>query len=108
MQDVTIAPGMVSATGGAPAITLVDLDTLRFQTKDLTERDVGQMKIGAPASIRLRAFDQPFAGTVRAVLPRSAGTQGNVALFTVIIDLSDNANTPLPGMTGQVEIEIQH
>lgn len=107
VQEVTIAPGMVSATG-VPAITLVDLGTLRFQTRNLTERDVGQVQVGAPATIRLRAFDQPLAGTVRAVLPRSAGTQGNAALFTVVIDVAGSANTPLPGMTGQAEIEIQN
>jgi multidrug efflux pump subunit AcrA (membrane-fusion protein) len=107
VQEVAIAPGMVSAPA-TPAVTLVDLNTLRFQTNNLSERDVVKVKAGAPADIRLRAFDQPFTGTVRAVLPRSAGTQGNAALFTVIIDVVSNAgNIPLPGMTGQAEIGIK-
>lgn len=106
VQDVAIVPGAVAAPG-APAITLVQLDALRFQTRNLTERDVVLVKEGSPATIRLRAFDQPFTGTVRAVLPRSAGTQGNAALFTVIIDVAPNDSTPLPGMTGQAEITIQ-
>jgi multidrug resistance efflux pump len=106
VQDVAIVPGMVSAPG-TPAVTLVQLDTLRFHTRNLTERDVVQLQAGATASIRLRAFDQPFAGTVRAILPRSTGTQNNAALFTVILDLAPAAgNTPLPGMTGEAEIDI--
>jgi multidrug resistance efflux pump len=107
VQDVTIVAGAVSVPG-TPAITLVNLDALRFQTNNLTERDVVLIDAGAPAAIRLRAFDQPFTGTVRAVLPRAAGTQGNAAIFTVIIDVAPNAgNIPLPGMTGQAEIEIK-
>lgn len=107
VQEVTAVPGAVSSLS-TPAVTLVDLGTLRFQTNNLSERDVVLVKEGAPASIRLRAFEQPFAGTVRAVLPRAADTQGNAALFTVIIDIDAGAgNTPLPGMTGQAEIEIK-
>jgi multidrug resistance efflux pump len=107
VQEVTIVPGAISAAA-APAITLVQLNALRFQTRNLTERDVVLVREGTPVTIRLRAFEQSLSGTVRAVLPRSAGTQGNAALFTVIIDVEATAgNTPLPGMTGQAEIEIK-
>ena len=106
VQDVAVTAGMATAPG-TPAVTLLQLDTLRFQTRNLSERYVVLVKEGAPAAIRLRAFDQPFTGKVIAVLPRSAGAQGNAALFTVLIEVAPGGSTLLPGMTGQVEIKIQ-
>lgn len=98
----------VGATASsASAITLLDLSEITFQTTNLNERDVVNMKSGLPATIRLKAFTETFTGTVDAVLPVSSGTLSTVALYTVILRL-DTTNVDLrPGMTGQAEISLK-
>ncbi len=102
------APLSVGATASsASAITLLDLSEITFQTTNLNERDVVNMKSGLPATIRLKAFTETFTGTVDAVLPVSSGTLSTVALYTVILRL-DTTNVDLrPGMTGQAEISLK-
>lgn len=107
VQEVALVTGGISSPG-ATAVTLLRLDNIRFRTSNLTERDVTDVRIGAPASLRLRAFEQPFTGKVRAILPQSSGTQGTSALFTVVIELDPTDETLLPGMTGEAEIKIEN
>ncbi len=81
-----------------------------FRTTNLSERDLGSIKAGAPATIRLKPFDKPFRGTVKAVLPRRTngqGAGGATAVFTVLIDVDPAGAELLPGMTGQAEITVQ-
>jgi len=106
VQEVALVTGGISSPG-ATAVTLLRLDNIRFRTSNLTERDVTDVRIGAPAGLRLRAFEQPFTGKVRAILPQSSGTQGTNALFTVIIELDPTGEALLPGMTGEAEIEVK-
>ena len=104
VQSVPLSLG-ATASSGSP-ISLLDLSEITFQTTNLNERDVVNMKAGLPASIRLKAFTNTFTGTVDAVLPLSSGTLSTVALYTVILSV-DKANADLrPGMTGQAEISI--
>ena len=107
VQDVTVVPGAASAPG-TTAVTLLKLDDIRFRTSNLTERDVTNIKTGNTATLRLRAFTEPFTGTVRAVLPLSTSTQGGNAVFTVVVALDPGDKTLLPGMCGQGEIRIEN
>jgi multidrug resistance efflux pump len=106
VQDVTIAIG--SAASSAPAFVLAQTSALVFRSSNLSERDLAAIRIGAPATLRLKPFDRTFTGKVSAILPQSSGTQGNAAIFTVVIDVDppDAALDAelLPGMTGQAEI----
>ncbi len=104
-QEVNIVPGTITAPG-APAITLLRLEDIRLRTTNLTERDIADVRIGAPAVVRLRAIPTPFNGRVRAVLPQATGALGTDALFTVIVELDSADERLLPGMTGQVEIAV--
>lgn len=88
-------------------ITLLDTSQVKFQTTNLNERDVVNLKTGQAATIRLKAFEQTFAGKVGTILPMSSGTEGGVALYTAIIDVDAADVTLLPGMTGQAEIQLQ-
>jgi multidrug resistance efflux pump len=106
VQEVSTVPG-AAATPGATVITLLRLDNIRFRTTNLTERDIVEVKVGAPSTVRLRAFQQPFSGQVRAILPQSSGLQGNNALFVAIISLDPGDATLLPGMTGEAEISVK-
>lgn len=106
VQDVTIAIG--SAAGSAPAFVLAQTSALVFRSSNLSERDLSAIRIGAAATLRLKPFDRTFTGRVSAILPQSSGTQGNAAIFTVVIDVgAPDAQLDaelLPGMTGQAEI----
>lgn len=101
VQDVAAVVGAMPA--GA-AFTLVDLSTLQFKTSNLVERDVAAMKVGAPVSIRLKAYTDDFTGKVSAVLSQSSGTQSGTAVYTVLIALDPTTRKLLPGMTGQADI----
>jgi HlyD family secretion protein len=102
VQEVNVAVGIVPK---GVAFTLVKLDGMVFETTNLSERDLAAIRIGSRATIRLKAFDQTFGGTVTAIVPQSAGAQGSTALFTVLITLDPTEAPILPGMTGRAEIE---
>ena len=114
VQDVNVSAG---STPGGPAFTLLDLSGLRFKTTNLSELDLASVEAGAPATVRLKAFDRPFTGRVDAILPLpetgagavagASAQAGGTAVFTVLIALDPAAETLLPGMTGQAEIAIR-
>ena len=103
VQAVSLSVGG-NATGN---ISLLDTSLLRFQTSNLNERDVVNLKTGQAVIIRLKAFEQTFNGKVKTILPISTGTDNGVALYTVIINVDPADVTLLPGMTGQAEIQLQ-
>lgn len=94
----------VGAMPSGAAFTLVDLSRLQFKTTNLVERDVAAIQVGAPVTIRLKAWSDALTGSVRAVLAQSPGTQSGTALYTVLIDVNADGRALLPGMTGQVDI----
>lgn len=103
VQDVNVSVG-ANATGAA--MTLVDTRQVVFRTSNLSELNLGQIKVANVASVRLKPYDKTFAGKVSAILPSSSGVQGTSALFTVIIALDPATEDFLPGMTGQAEIAV--
>ncbi len=103
VQAVNIAVG---ARSSGTAFVLVDLAKLQFQTTNLTERDVANVKVGAVVTVRLKAHSKSFSGKVSTVLGQSSGTQSGTALYTVVIALDPITDKLLPGMTGQAEIAL--
>jgi HlyD family secretion protein len=101
VQEVKIAVG---GAASANAFVLVDARGLQFQTTNLSERDLGGLKPGATAQVRLKAHAEPLTGKVVTILSQSSGQQSGVALFTVLIDVDPADKLLLPGMTGQAEI----
>ena len=95
---------VVGANAPSAAFTLVNLGRMQFKTTNLTEVDVASIKVGATATIRLKAHSDVFAGKVAAVLSNSSGTQSGTAIYTVLIDLDKTNALLLPGMTGQASI----
>ncbi len=103
VQAVSLSVGADAANG---SVTLLDLSRVKFQTTNLTERDVVKLRAGQQAAIRLKAYDQSFSGRVVAVLPLSSGVQGTAALYTALIELDAVDAILRPGMTGQAEISM--
>lgn len=102
VQEVNVSVGAVPK---GVAFTLVSLDGMQFKTTNLSERELTNIRVGNPATVLLRAFDDPFTGKVAAIVPQSTGAEGGAALFTVLIELDPSQALLLPGMTGQAEIE---
>jgi multidrug efflux pump subunit AcrA (membrane-fusion protein) len=102
--SVDSAPGSLVGSG-TPVVTLLDTSALQFETNNLSERDLAQIKAGQEALITLKTYpNQSVDGRVLRVAPVAEGTVGDAATFSVIIDLGETELPLLPGMTGRVEI----
>lgn len=75
---------------------------------EIPEYDAGEIKINAPAEVKLLAYpNTPVSGKVVAVEP-AAGEEENAVLirvFSVQIELEDSNITPKPGMSGYGKIQ---
>ena len=93
----TVVPGRV-------VITLGDFSKLLVETKDLSERDVPRVEIGQTASIFIEALNQEFPGKVIEV-SRISSTVGGDVVFKVTIELDQQPQGLLWGMSADVQIE---
>ncbi|MBI5946060.1 MAG: efflux RND transporter periplasmic adaptor subunit [Chloroflexi bacterium] len=86
-------------------LTLATLDDLQVETTDLSERDIARVKIGQPVSVYIEALDVTVGGKVIRVSPISKTVGGDV-VFPVTIELDQQPDGLLWGMTAEVEIKI--
>jgi RND family efflux transporter MFP subunit len=114
-QSTLVAPfdGIVAAVDISPAETVVpgrviitvgDLSKLKVETKDLSERDVPRVQIGQTANIFIEALNQEFPGKVIEI-SRISSTVGGDVVFEVTIDLDEQPQGLLWGMSADVKIE---
>jgi multidrug efflux pump subunit AcrA (membrane-fusion protein) len=87
---------------GQPVLSLADLDHLRIETTDLSERDVPKIAIGQPVTILVEALDQNVAGHVIQIAPL-ADTLGGDVVYKTTIDL----DKPTPGLRAGMSVEVQ-
>lgn len=85
-------------------ITLATLDALQLETSDLSERDIAQVKIGAPVDIFVDALNESFRGRVIRISPR-ADTVGGDVIFKATIAFDKQPENSLWGMTAEVTIQ---
>ncbi len=103
--SVDVVPGeMVEANKSV--LVLGDLSHLQIATKDLSEREINNVRIGQTAVTRLKAFDQELPGKVIAISPLSEVYNGDT-VFKVTIQLDQQPQGLLWGMTGDVTIETK-
>jgi RND family efflux transporter MFP subunit len=93
----TVVPGRV-------IITLGDFSKLQVETKDLSERDVPRVQSGQTASVFIEALNQEFPGKVIEI-SRISSTVGGDVVFKVTIDLDEQPQGLLWGMSADVKIE---
>jgi RND family efflux transporter MFP subunit len=114
-QSTLVAPfdGTVASVDISPAETVVpgrviiiigDLSELQVETKDLSERDVPRVQIGQTASVFIEALNQEFPGKVIEI-SRISSTVGGDVVFEVTIDLNEQPQGLLWGMSADVKIE---
>ena len=93
----TVVPGQV-------VIILGDLSRYQIETTDLSERDVTRVQIGQPANVFIEALNEEFTGSV-VDIDRVSSTLGGDVVFKVTIELDDQPQGLLWGMSADVQIE---
>ena len=93
----TVVPGRV-------IITMADLSRFQVETKDLSERDVPRVQIGQSAGVFIKALNQEFPGKVTDI-SRVSSTVGGDVVFKVTIDLDQQPQGLLWGMSADVKIQ---
>ena len=89
-----------------PVITLGDLTTLRVETTDLDEIDVGRVVVGQTADVTFDALpERVFTGRVTHISPMAEPGTGGVN-YTVVLELDELDPAIRWGMTAFVDIEV--
>jgi multidrug efflux pump subunit AcrA (membrane-fusion protein) len=100
---VSLSEGEYASPGQA-VITVSDIDNLRVETTDLSERDVTEVEIGQEAVVYLEALDLEVEGQVAAIAP-VAETLGGDVVYRATIDLESQPDGLRPGMSAEVRID---
>jgi multidrug efflux pump subunit AcrA (membrane-fusion protein) len=103
--DVNIQFGEIAQTGHE-LITLADLAHMKIKTTDLSERDVPAVQIGQTANIYIEALDITVKGKVTKISPISETVGGDV-VYPVTIELDEQPDGLLWGMSAEVEIQTK-
>lgn len=93
-----------TVTPGRTVIVLGDLSSYQIETTDLSERDVTKVQVGQSTNIFIEALNQEFTGKVVDVSLVSSTLGGDV-VFTVTIELDEQPQGLLWGMSADVAIE---
>jgi RND family efflux transporter MFP subunit len=101
--SVDIAPAE-TVVPGQTVIVLGDLSKYQIETTDLSERDVTKVQIGKPANVFIEALAEEFTGEV-VDIDRVSSTLGGDVVFKVTIELDEQPQGLLWGMSADVQIE---
>jgi len=93
----TVVPGLV-------VITMGDFSKFQVETEDLSERDVTRVQIEQPANIFIEALSKEFPGKVIDI-DRVSSTVGGDVVFKVTIELDQQPQGLLWGMSADVQIQ---
>jgi multidrug resistance efflux pump len=104
---VHLLPG-VQVAPGAPVVTVTPHGPVRFVTSNLSERNLADVRVGAPATVTLSAYpDAPIAGTVERIDDQGTETPDGLVVFAVTIGLEETDVPLRAGLTGEVEIAAE-
>lgn len=84
-------------------MTLATWNNLLLETTDLSERDIVNVQVGAPASIFIEALNETVNGEVTGISSR-ADTVGGDVVFKVTIAFDRQPRNVMWGMTAEVTI----
>lgn len=92
-----------SASQGATSSSIVELSRGLEVIAKVPESDIGRLRVGMPATVRVDAFpDRRYAATVRQIAPRAVKTN-NVTSFEVKLALQEPAPELRIGMTADID-----
>jgi multidrug efflux pump subunit AcrA (membrane-fusion protein) len=87
---------------GQTILELADVDHLRVETTDLSERDIPQVQVGQPVTVFIEALGQNVSGKVVAIAPLAQSLGGDV-VYKTTIDLDELP----PGLRAGMSVEVQ-
>jgi HlyD family secretion protein len=98
----------VAASMNAPLLYVIAADLTKMQVvANIDESDVGRMRPGQHVTLRVDAYaNETFNGTVEQVRLQPTVVQ-NVVVYSTVIDVPNTQLKLKPGMTANVNIEIQ-
>jgi HlyD family secretion protein len=100
-----ISSATSSASGGTALLNMADLSRIRLRAL-VNETDIGNVRPGQAATVTVDAFPQrPFQAQVEKIEPQAV-VQQSVTLFPVLISISNEGGLLLPGMNGEVSMEV--
>jgi HlyD family secretion protein len=109
-KTVSLGQVIQSATsvmgGGSTIVTMADLSRVQMRAF-MNETDIGKINSGQEARVVVDAFpDRVFSGNVEKVEPQAV-IQQSVTMFPVIISLPNSERLLLPGMNGEVSVNVE-
>lgn len=87
-------------------VVIADLQNVHIETTDLSELNVASVEVGQPAIVYVEALDEEFPGKVTAISP-IAGAIGGDVVYKVTIELDEQPDDLLWGMSADVEINVE-
>lgn len=102
--DVAVVPGEVVQSNQV-VLTIADLDHMQITTTDLSERDIARVKTGQSVNVTIEALGISIPGKVIRISPISETVGGDV-VYPVTIQLDEQLDGLLWGMSAEVEIEV--
>jgi macrolide-specific efflux system membrane fusion protein len=103
--EINVQPGEYAQAGRAVLI-LADVAHMQIQTTDLSERDVINVQIGQSVNVYIEALEVTVTGKVAEISPIAESVGGDV-VYPVTIELDEQPQGLLWGMTAEVEIQTQ-
>lgn len=97
----------VAASFQAPTLFTIAEDLTRMRlTCDVSEADIGQVKVGQPVLFSVDSYpEKQFAGRV-AQIRLSPKIANNVVTYPVVVEVENKEGLLLPGMTAEVHIQV--
>ena len=100
-----ITSASTAASGGTAILDMADLGKVRMRAF-VNETDIGNVKAGMTAVVTVDAFpNRRFVGIVEQVQPEAV-VQSSVTMFPVLVSLDNSDGSLMPGMNGQVVMDI--
>jgi len=102
-RNVTIGQ-TVAASFQTPTLFLIATDLANMQVDtNVSESDIGAIRVGDRAIFTVEAYDRTFAGTVTQ-LRQAPQTVQNVVTYDLVVTVDNRALLLKPGMTATVKI----
>jgi len=105
VADIRVSPGQIVMPGQV-VLTLAEMQGLRVETTDLSERDVTGVQVGQEATVYVDALNVDVPGRVALISPL-ASTVGGDVVYTVVIALEGQPDGLRLGMSAEVEIATE-
>jgi RND family efflux transporter MFP subunit len=103
--SIDVVPGE-TVTPQKPVLVIGDLAHLQVATTDLSEREIAGVRLGQPATARLKAFGQDLGGKVISIAPMAQIYNGDT-VFKVTVQLDQQPDKLMWGMTGDLIIQVE-